>query len=133
MRQLSHIVPVKGVAFRPDGNWALSCGGRGVILWDIATGEELHRFDGGSDIYDVAFSPDGRRIVSGSNDRTVKVWDAATGDEVLTLRGHTGFIRVVGFSPDGHRIMSASEDGTVKVWDGTPLQTSQAGLPANTR
>ena len=65
----------------------------------------------------MAFSPDGRRIVSGSYDETVKVWDAATGQEILTLKGHTGCVLSVAFSPDGRRIVSGSDDKTVKVWD----------------
>jgi WD40 repeat protein len=62
----------------------------------------------------------------------VRVWDAATGRELLALKGHTGQVYSVAFSPDGHRIVSASWDGTVKIWDGTPLaETPDRGaLPA---
>ena len=65
----------------------------------------------------VASSPDGRRIVSGSWGNTVKVWDAATGEVALSLKGHTSGVNSVAFSPDGKRIVSGSKDKTVKVWD----------------
>jgi WD40 repeat protein len=53
----------------------------------------------------------------------VKVWNAATGGETLTLRGHTDFISSVSFSPDGKQIVSGSHDHTVKVWDVTMSET----------
>ncbi len=68
-------------------------------------------------VYRVAFSPDGRRLASASQDQTVKVWDTATGKEILTLRGHTDGVHGVAFSPDGRRLASGGDDGTVRVWD----------------
>ena len=59
------------------------------------------------------------------SDRTVKVWDAATGHESLTLKGHTNTVYSVVFSPDGQRLASASEDRTVKVWDAATGQESR--------
>jgi WD40 repeat protein/tRNA A-37 threonylcarbamoyl transferase component Bud32 len=69
----------------------------------------------------VAYSPDadGRQIVTASADRTVKVWDAASGTELLTLSGHAAPVRSVAFFPDGHRIVTGSWDQTARVWDAT--------------
>jgi WD40 repeat protein len=64
----------------------------------------------------VAFSPDGRRLASASEDSTVKLWDAATGQEVRSLKGHTRQVTSVAFSPDGRRLASAS-GFEVKLWD----------------
>ena len=73
-------------------------------------------------VHSVAYSPDGKRLISGSADKTVKVWDAQTGQEVRTLQGHTDSVSSVAFSPDGKRLASGSADKTVKVWD---AQTGQ--------
>ena len=70
-----------------------------------------------SGVLSVAFSPDGKYIASGSRDKTVKVWDAAGGQELRTLSGHTDSVISVAFSPDGKYIASGSLDKTVKVWD----------------
>ena len=76
-------------------------------------------------VMSVSFSPDGKRIVSGSYDNTLKVWDAQTGQETLTLKGHSEAVTSVDFSPDGKRIVSGSGDKTLKVWDISSLDTSK--------
>jgi WD40 repeat protein len=63
----------------------------------------------------VAFSPDGKRLATASLDKTAKVWDVSSGQESLTLTGHTDGLRGVSFSPDGKRLATASADGTVRV------------------
>ena len=65
----------------------------------------------------VSWSPDGTRLATGSDDGTAKVWDAAGGRELLTLKGHTSVVRSVSWSPDGTRLATGSADGTAKVWD----------------
>jgi WD40 repeat protein len=68
-------------------------------------------------VYSVAFSPDGGRIVSGSGDNTVKLWDAASGALLRTFEGHSPVVWKVAFSPDGSRIVSGDPDDTLKLWD----------------
>jgi len=64
----------------------------------------------------VAFSPDSKRLATTGRDKTVKVWDAASGQQLLTLRGHSDAVEGVVFSPDGKRLATASHDQTAKVW-----------------
>jgi WD40 repeat protein len=74
----------------------------------------------------VNFSPDGKQVVSGSRDNTVRLWDAATGALLQTLEGHSDCVRSVAFSPDGKQVISSSYDKTVRLWDavtGALLQT----------
>jgi WD40 repeat protein len=86
-------------------------------VWDAATGLELLVLKGHAGIVrSVVFSPDGKHIVTGSNDRTAKVWDAEKGQEIPTLKGHTDYVSSIAFSPDGKRIVTGSGDGTAKVW-----------------
>jgi WD40 repeat protein len=65
----------------------------------------------------VAVSPDGRRAVSASYDKTLKVWDLESGTELRTLDGHSDAVKAVAVSADGRLTVSASRDNTLKVWD----------------
>ena len=65
----------------------------------------------------AAFSPDGTRVVTASDDGTARLWDAATGKEIAVLRGHDKLVRRAAFSPDGTRVVTASNDNTARLWD----------------
>ena len=69
-------------------------------------------------MWSVAYSPDGHHIISGSEDRTIRIWDAKTGAAVGNpLEGHTDSVYSVAYSPDGHHIISGSQDRTIRIWD----------------
>ena len=75
----------------------------------------------GDGVTSVAFSPDGKRLASCSTDKTIKLWDVATGQETLTLKGHYSMVMSVAYSREGQRLASGSFDGAIKLWDTRPL------------
>ncbi|KAH9210932.1 hypothetical protein DL95DRAFT_306965 [Leptodontidium sp. 2 PMI_412] len=70
-----------------------------------------------SHVTSVAFSPDGKQVVSGSDEQTVRLWDTATGVLQQTLEGHFNWVTSVAFSPNGKQVVSGSHDQTVRLWD----------------
>jgi WD40 repeat protein len=125
-----HTSEVASVAFDPAGERIASATGHWtgkdkpgeVRIWSASTGQTtliLKAHDLGIPWQGVAFSPDGTRLATASYDRTVKIWDATTGQLLHTLEGHTDWVHSVAFSPDGRWLASSSWDRTAKIWDVT--------------
>jgi WD40 repeat protein len=142
---------VNSVVYSPDETMAFS-GGRNDktgILWDLKTGTLIKRFTGHDGrIRRVAFLPDGKRVLTGSEDGTIRLWDIAcatpSAQECNTpVRvfaagngGHTLEVNDAAFTSDGARMLSSSEDTTLVLWDvesGTPIRRMQHPNNAETR
>ena len=78
----------------------------------------VHTLNGHTNlVYGITWSPDSKKIASGSMDSTVKIWDAVQGKELMTLKGHTNGIGRIAWSPNGKYIASTGRDKTVRIWD----------------
>jgi WD40 repeat protein/tRNA A-37 threonylcarbamoyl transferase component Bud32 len=111
------------VAFLPDGRTFLAGGGpaptKGMIeAFDAPIGRKLYTLPGhAAPVTSIAVSRDGRTALTGSADKTLKLWDLTTRRDTQTLTGHTGPVRAVALSSDAHLAVSASDDGAVRLWD----------------
>jgi WD40 repeat protein len=90
-------------------------------LHDLDTGSIRQRLAKHPDqVTAAAFSPDGKRLATGGRDRVIRIWEVATGHELLALPGHSGEIARLAWTRDGRRLLSIASDGTLRVWDGSP-------------
>jgi WD40 repeat protein len=121
----AHVYIVCSVALSPDGQ-AMATGGvpndgdnARIELWDLARKKNVSTIALQDQwaVESLAYSPDGKSLVSGMADGTVRLWDIASGKNVATLRGHKAVVFSVCFSPDGKFVASGSGDTTVKLWD----------------
>ena len=115
------------LTFSPDGKRMAVRG----FTSDSAASSEVHILDAhsGHEISPplkritgdlLIFSPDGNRLITITYDSILKVWDIASGQETLTLKGNQRMVTDLAFSRDGHRLISVSGDMTVRIWDATP-------------
>lgn len=137
----------QAASFSPDGALAIAVDREDVVIWDVSLGQEIGVLGGHEDwIETVAFSPDGRRIVTASQDTTARIWEirsiidfdaehrrnpslpleltndgtrhiSADTHAIAVLRGHEGSIESALFSSDGTRILTLARDQTARVWE----------------
>jgi WD domain, G-beta repeat len=117
-RFLGHAHAVTGVAFCPDGRFALSGStDRTLRLWDVRSGAEVRTLRGHTlGVTGVAVSPDGRHALSGGLDGTVRLWELATGQEVRRFQGHEDVVTCVAFAPNGRCAISGGADRRLRLW-----------------
>jgi WD40 repeat protein len=121
---------VNDMSFSPDGSRIVTASANAARVWDVANGQEIaviccHD----KPVYAAVFSADGTRIVTGSQDKTVRIWDAATGNEMIALHPDNNGRFLI--SPDGSRIATAGGDKSITVWDtASGKQTSQLRIAA---
>ena len=129
--QLSIPVPrFRIAALSRDGRQLVTSGGESVKLWDTATGSEQLTLAEHADVRALAFSPDGKRLATGDELRTVLVWDLETGRRI----GQQALLDAVcglTFSPDGKTLVSSTTGGAIKLWDMTPAEEATTiSIPA---
>ncbi|MEU8365258.1 NB-ARC domain-containing protein [Nonomuraea sp. NPDC048882] len=134
-----HEGPVNTLAVDPAGSWLASAGEDGTVrVWDVATWTERHRFhhesagenamyysgdtrhlfDHHRSVHVLATAPDGSWLASGGEDRTIRIWNPATGEPGPTMTGHDGPVKVLRVYPGGSRLASAAKSrGPVRIWN----------------
>jgi WD40 repeat protein/serine/threonine protein kinase len=127
----SHEVPIKHVTsidVSPNGDLVVSASGQAkdipvnsmITIWEMSSKKALISLAGHTSyVNSVVFSPNGRYILSGSDDQTLRLWDMRLGMVSRCFKGHSGKVLSVGFSPDGHYAVSSSSDHTVRLWNVT--------------
>lgn len=119
--------------FGKDSTSTTCCGD--IRLYEFATGKLVALLKGHeSRTLRLAFSPDGKKLISGSRDKTAIIWDVATRTPLVHLKGHSKELLAVGFSPDGSRAVTGSFDGTLKTWDAmSGQQLTEAAWDGNAK
>ena len=103
--------------FTPDSKRLAVTANRLVVVLDVATRAQVQVLRGHeADVKAVAVSPDGSRLLTGSEDRSAILWDVATGRILAVYKGHPGPVSLVAYSPDGQRVATASTDPLARVW-----------------
>jgi len=127
--------PIDRLALSPDASLVLTAGGspfdsqnQVARIWDVKTGQQRSELRGHTGaIAAIAFSSDGKQVLTGAWDETIMLWDPATGALLKRLMGHVGTIEAVAFTPDGKSIVSVSSDMTVRSWNSSSGEVQAVG------
>lgn len=111
-------------ALSPDGKY-LATGSGQLRLWNLTTGHEDKTFLMPEGILSMAFSPDGKNIITGSSNGTAKLWDIQLDSCIKTFSGHNDKINSIAYSPDGQFFLTGSKDKNAKLWNITTGNTTQ--------
>ena len=106
----------RAIDYSPDGK-LIASGAERVLLWDATTMTKIAPLEYDSAVWSVAFSPDGRWLVSTHGDGSILIWDVINRELEANLRHHSAGVRAIAFSPDAKRLVSGSEDQSVILWD----------------
>ena len=119
--------PIFTLAFSPNGKRLAAGSQKQIRLWNMETGNwgkgtsSINNRKDGTEAFQgskaVVFSPDSTVLVNGDRNGRIQLWDTTTGNEIITLNGHTGGVETLRFSPDGNILVSAGQDGTILLWD----------------
>ncbi|MEX2142461.1 MAG: serine/threonine-protein kinase [Pirellulales bacterium] len=114
----SHSYNVYGLAFNRAGDRLFSAGSDCVVCCtDTSSGDTVWSVKHAARFYCLSLAADERTLAAGSDDQTIRLYDAVSGNAAAVYRSHTDWIHGVGFLPDGSRLVSASADGTVRLWN----------------
>ena len=111
---------IHALAFSPDGNYFVSAHGDNchmALLWNREAEIEKALIGHEDSVTSIAISLDSQKIITGSADKTIKIWNMQNGSEEFTLSGHTDVVCTLAITPDGKSVISGSYDGTMKLWD----------------
>ena len=130
--QQAHTGGATQALWSPDGGQLATAGQDGkVCLWDAANGEQIHCFEASagvkawpveiqSVVWSLAWAPDGKRLASGHGDGSVRLWDSASGQLLVTLRGHNDKLVHLAWEPDSQHLLSTDFLGKIRVWNAAP-------------